>query len=319
MNESRPRVVFMGTPDLARVILNRLATDNRFEVVAVIAQPDRPSGRNWVPQPPPVKMEAEALGLAVLQPQKAREPEFIETLRSLHPDVAVVAAYGQLLPQDLLDVPRLGCLNLHTSILPRWRGAAPIQWAIASGDPETGVTLMRMEAGLDTGPMLAVTKTPIGPQETSEQLHVRLAALAAELLVNRLPDYLDGRLPSIPQPTEGVTYARKVTRDDGRIDWNQPATVLDLRRRAFTPWPGAFCFLPQPSQPKLIKIHAATVMTNPPPSKKVDVGTVLRADANGLVVACGQGCWRITELQAEGGKRLSAAQFLAGQPVSRFE
>lgn len=319
MSDSRPRVVFMGTPDLARVILSRLASDARFEVVGVVAQPDRPSGRNWVLQPPPVKMEAETLGLPVFQPEKARDPAFIERLRTLHPDVVVVAAYGQLLPQTLLDVPRLGCLNLHTSILPRWRGAAPIQWAIASGDIETGVTLMRMEAGLDTGPMLAVARTPIDPFETSEQLHHRLADLAAELLVSQLPDYLAGRLPPVPQPTDGVTHARKVTRDDGRIDWSQPASVLDLRRRAFTPWPGAFCFSQQSPQPKLIKIHAATVVDSPTETNQAGAGTVVRADANGLVVACGQGCWRITELQPEGGKRLSATQFLAGNAVTRFE
>ena len=319
MSELRPRVVFMGTPELARLILHRLASDDRFEVVGVVAQPDRPSGRNLVPQPPPVKIEAETLGLTILQPEKAREPAFIEKLRTLSPDVVVVAAYGQLLPQTLLDVPLLGCLNLHTSILPRWRGAAPIQWAIASGDSETGVTLMRMEAGLDTGPMLAVARTPIGPHDNSEQLHHRLALMAGELLVDRLPDYMAGRLPPIPQPTEGVTHARKVTREDGRIDWKQSASVLDLRRRAFTPWPGAFCFLPQASQPKLVKIHAAEVVEALKTTDDVPFGTVVHADSDGLLVACGQGYWRITELQPEGGKRLSAAQFLAGHRISRFE
>ncbi len=318
MHLARPRVVFMGTPDLARVILRRLAFDNRFEIVGVIAQPDRPAGRNLLPLPPPVKVEALALGLPVWQPEKARDPEFLQVLKRLAPDVIVVAAYGQLLPTGLLEIPVRGCVNLHTSILPRWRGAAPIQWAIASGDPETGVTLMKMEAGLDTGPILAISRTPIGPQETSDQLHDRLAALAASLLLDRLPGYLEGQLPEIQQPLEGVTYARKITREDGRIDWTQPATVLDLRRRAFTPWPGAFCFLPQQPRPKLIKIFDADVVEGRTEDTGQPPGTVVSSQSKELIVVCGKGAWRILELQPEGGKRMTAAQFLAGNRIEAF-
>lgn len=319
MSVVRPRVVFMGTPELAKVVLHRLASDQRFEIVGVVAQPDRPAGRNLEPLSPPVKVEALKLGLPVWQPEKARNPEFLEVLRSLDPDVIVVAAYGQILPTALLEIPVRGGVNLHTSILPRWRGAAPIQWAIASGDPETGVTLMKMEAGLDTGPILAIARTPIGSRETSEQLHDRLAELAGSLLLARLSEYLEGKLPEIQQPSDGVCYARKIAREDGRIDWTQSATVLDLRRRAFTPWPGAFCFLPQQPRPKLIKIYDAEVVEGPMKTTGVVPGTVLSGQPGELVVGCGEGAWRILELQPEGGKRMTTAQFLVGNRVERFE
>ncbi len=309
----------MGTPELARVILRRLASDRRFEIVGVVAQPDRPAGRSLLPQPPPVKVEALGLGLPVWQPEKARHPDFLQILQGLAPDVIVVAAYGQILPTALLEIPIHGCINLHTSILPRWRGAAPIQWAIASGDAETGVTLMKMEAGLDTGPILAISRTPIGTRETSDQLHDRLADLAASLLLNRLADYLEGQLPEIQQPLEGVTYARKITREDGRVDWTQPATVLELRRRAFTPWPGTYCFLPQQHRPKLVKLYDAEVVAVHPESDSQPPGTVFSSLSKELIVACGKEAWRILELQTEGGKRMTAAQFLAGNRVDHFE
>ena len=307
------RLVFMGTPDLARTVLAALEDDARFQLVAVVAQPNRPKGRDLQLQPPPVKVEALARGLPVLQPEKTREPAFLDQLRSLSPDLIVVAAYGQILPQALLDIPRHGCLNVHTSLLPRWRGAAPIQWAIAAGDAETGVTVMRMEAGLDTGPIVSLARTPITDADTGQTLHDRLAELGGKLLLETIPAYVAGGLVPRTQPAEGVTYARKITKEDGRLDWTQPARALWNRLRAFTPWPGAFCLMPAEPKPKLLKVHAAqpVVATGEP-------GTVLAADKTGLVVACGDGALRLTEVQPEGGKRMTAEQFLAGHKIGRL-
>lgn len=303
----------MGTPDLARTVLAALAEDARWQLVAVVAQPDKPTGRGLQLTPPPVKVEALARGLPVLQPLKARDPEFLAQLRALAPDLIVVAAYGQILPQALLDIPRHGCLNVHTSILPRWRGAAPIQWAIAEGDAETGVTIMRMEAGLDTGPILSLVRTAITGEETGQTLHDRLAVLGAKLLCETIPGYVTGEILPQPQPAEGVTYARKITRDDGRLDWTRPAVTLWNRLRAFTPWPGAFCLMPAEPNPRLLKVHDAQ-----PVAGSGEPGTVLSAAKAGLVVACGEGALRLTEVQPEAGRRLTAEQFVAGHRVARL-
>jgi methionyl-tRNA formyltransferase len=310
------RLVFMGTPELARTVLAGLAEDPRFQILAVVVQPDKPTGRGLQLTPPPVKVEALARGLPVLQPLKAREPAFLEQLRVLAPDLIAVAAYGQILPQALLDIPRHGCVNVHTSLLPRWRGAAPIQWAVAEGDAESGVTLMRMEAGLDTGPMIAEVRTPIHADDTGQTLHDRLAQLGGQLLCATISAYIAGELPPRAQPAEGVTYARKITKDDGRLDWSQPAVVLGQRLRAFTPWPGAFAFLPGEPKPKLLKVHAAVPVTAPVGAAP---GTVLAADKGGLVVACAVGALRLTEVQPEGGRRMRVEQFLAGHRLTRLE
>lgn len=308
------RLAFMGTPELARVVLARLADSPNFEVCAVVAQPDRPAGRSLELKPPAVKVEALARGLPLFQPEKARQPDFIELVRSWSPTVIVVAAYGQLLPQALLDVPSHGCVNLHTSLLPRWRGAAPIQWAIASGDAETGVTLMRMDAGLDTGPMISVARTPISPEDNSAILHDRLAVLGAKLLVDSLPDYIAGKLTPIAQPIEGVTIARKISREDGRIDWKLPAIELWNRLRGFTPWPGLHAFVPAEPKPKLVKVLRAV-----PSEQTGEPGLVLPSPAGSLLVGCGAGSLSISELQLEGGRPQTAAQFLMGHRPTRFE
>jgi methionyl-tRNA formyltransferase len=312
-----PRIVFMGTPDLAQVILARLVDSGVGQVVGVVAQPDRPVGRHLELTPPPVKVEALRRGLPVMQPLKARDPAFIAQLREWSPDVVVVAAYGQILPQALLDVPVHGCLNVHTSLLPRWRGAAPIQWAIADGDVESGVCLMRMEASLDTGPVLATVRTPIGDSDTGRTLHDRLAELGGRLVVESLLPYLEGRIGAVPQPTEGVTYARKISREDGRIDWNRPARELWRRQRAFDPWPGAFCFIPGSAEGsrRLLKIHAMEPLDGVSGSP----GTLLTGVQEGLVVACGEGALRLLEVQVEGGRRVGAAAFRAGHPLERLE
>lgn len=225
----------MGTAELSCASLENLHRDKTISIVAVVTQPDKPKSRELKLAPSPVKILANRLNLPVLQPLKARDEKFLGQLRELKPDLLVVVAYGQILPQPILDLPRFGSLNVHTSLLPKYRGAAPIQWAIANGDAETGVTIMKMDAGLDTGPVLSMCRTPILPTDDSQTLHDRLAQLGAELLVETIPDFIGGKILPQPQPTEGSTYAAKIKREDGKIDWNQPALQIWNRLRAFTP------------------------------------------------------------------------------------
>jgi methionyl-tRNA formyltransferase len=325
----------MGTAELSCASLEKLALDETLSVAAVVTQPDRPKGRELKPQPSPVKTLARRLGLPVLQPERARDEKFIAELRALQPDLIVVAAYGQILPQRILDLPRHGCLNVHASLLPRYRGAAPIQWAIANGDTGTGVTIMKMDAGLDTGPMVAQRRTAIQPADDSATLHDRLARLGAELLAETIPGYVAGKIQPAPQPAEGVSHAPKIKKEDGRIDWNLPAKTIWNRLRAFTPWPGAFTFwlgvppsggnatrteeppeggTPNAAQPILIKIWKAEIV-----ERLGKPGEVLSADKSGIVIACGKDALRILESQREGGRRMSAAEFLAGHPLKAGE
>lgn len=312
------RVVFMGTPHLARVVLARLLASQDpapWRVVGVVAQPDKPFGRNLVVQPPPVKEEALAHAIPVLQPDKARDPAFIEAFRAWQPDVAVVAAYGQILPQALLDIPPLGCLNVHTSLLPRWRGAAPIQWALAEGDPDTGVCLMRMEAGLDTGPVLATARTAIRPDDTGGTLHDRLAEMGADLVAESLPRWAAGALHVVPQPAHGITYARKITKEDGRVDWTLPAHVIERRARAFTPWPGTFSKVQgTDGTSRTLKIHGLSPVAHVSGTP----GQVIDIDRDGILVACGHDAVRLLEVQPEGGRRMTATAYAAGHPVATF-
>lgn len=305
------RIVFMGTAELACASLKALVAGNAFEVSAVVTQPDRPRGRDLKLQPSPVKAVALDLGLPVLQPERARHEAFLAELRTLRPDLIVVAAYGQILPPALLEIPRFGCVNLHTSLLPKHRGAAPIQWAILDGDAETGVTIMEVDAGLDTGAILTQTPTPIAPADNAQTLHDRLAVMGAELLVRTIPDYVAGKLTSRPQPAAGATYARKITKEDGALDWSQPARTLWNRVRGLTPWPGTFTWQKAVPRPRLLKIWEVAPMEAPAGMP----GEVLQADKQGLVVACGQGALRILNLQREGGRRLPAAEFLIGYPL----
>ena len=307
----------MGTAELSGASLDKLFADKRFSIVAVVTQPDKPKGRDLKLTPSPVKVIAEKLNLPVLQPLKARDEKFISELRELKPDLIVVVAYGQILPQTILDFPTHGCLNVHTSLLPKYRGAAPIQWAIADGKPETGVTIMKMDAGLDTGAILSTRRTPILATDDSQILHDRLAQLGAELLVETIPDFVAGKILPQPQPAEGSTYAAKIKKEDGRIDWHLPAQKIWNRLRAFTPWPGAFTFLKSEPKPQLLNIWKVEVV-----EKSGIAGTILSADKTGIVVGCGENALRILELQREGGKRLTAEQFLAGFPLKvgeRFE
>ena len=303
----------MGTAELAATVLSAVAANSAGPLVAVVSQPDRPKGRDLVMQPTPVKREALRLGLEVLQPEKARDPVFVEALRQLEPDLILVAAYGQILSKNLLDLPRWGCLNVHTSLLPRYRGAAPIQWAIAKGEMETGVTIMQMDIGLDTGPILTARSTDIRDDDTGQTLHDRLARIGGDLLVETIPGYLAGTIVPHAQENALATIARKITKEDGRIDWVKPAEVLWRRLRAFTPWPGTFAFLPAVPKPRMIKVLSAE-----PVNWTGIPGEVLQADKGGIVVGCGVGALRITALQPEGGRRLTAGEFLAGNLITQF-
>jgi len=304
-------VIFMGTAELACPILEALAAQTSYQVVAVVTQPDRPKGRELKLQPSLVKQLALNKGIPVLQPLRARDPAFIQELQRYHPELIVVAAFGQILPPAILDMPRFGCLNVHTSLLPKYRGAAPIQWAILNDEAETGVTIMKMDPGLDTGDILSEAPTPISAADTAATLHDRLARMGAELLVRTLPDYLAGKITPRPQPAEGASYARKITREDGRLDWTKPAQILRNQIRAFTPWPGAFVFQAAVPKPRLLKIWEAEVETGQsgPP------GQILSADKSGILIACREQSLRILSLQREGGRRLTAQEFLAGHPL----
>jgi methionyl-tRNA formyltransferase len=304
------RIIFMGTPELAAVSLRRLIASPEFQLAAVVTQPDQPKGRGLKLQPSPVKEVAQQANLTVLQPQRAREENFTQQLADLKPDLIAVAAYGQILPKAILDLPRFGCLNVHTSLLPKYRGAAPIQHAILNGDAETGVTIMKMDVGLDTGDILMQERMPIAASDNSQILHDRLANLGAELLVRTIPQYVSGSIQPRPQPVKGVTHAPKIKKTDGEIDWTQPARVIWNRVRALVPWPGAFTHLPAQPQPHLLKIWEAEVV-----ERTGEAAHVLQADKHGIVIGCGSEALRILVLQREGGRRLSAAEFLAGHPL----
>ena len=296
------RIVFAGTPDFAVPSLRVAAA--RGEVVAVYTQPDRPAGRGRGLAASPVKQEAQRLGLPVLQPQTLRTVEARRALAALQPDLMVVVAYGLLLPPKVLAIPRHGCWNVHASLLPRWRGAAPIQRAIEAGDAETGVCLMQMEQGLDTGPVLLERSTPIGAEETAGQLHARLADLGAEVLSDGLSLLRAGMRPTPRvQPDEGVTYAHKLDKAEARLDWAQPAALLARKVRAYQPWPVAEAEVAG----ELLRVHGAVAL---PLAHRAAPGTVLAAGRAGIDVACAEGALRIRTLQRAGGKVVTAADYL---------
>ncbi len=315
LNRLKSRIIFMGTAELACASLQALAAAPAFEVVAVVTQPDRPKGRTLKLQPSPVKQAAFRASLPVLQPERARDPAFVEDLRRLEPDFITVAAYGQLLPPAILALPPRGCLNVHASLLPKYRGAAPIQWAILDGQDETGVTIMKMAEKLDTGDILAQRATPIAPDDTAATLHERLASIGAELLVETLANAVKNNVTARPQSDAEATYARKITKADGRLDWASPAPSLWNRVRALVPWPVAFTLLTAGPRTQNVKIWRASLEENRA-GAPILPGLVLQADKGGIVAACSDGgALRIHELQLEGGRRLTAAEFLAGHPL----
>ena len=288
------RVIFMGTPEFSVPALQAIAA--RHQVVAAYSQPPRMAGRGQKPRPSPVQRAAEALGIPVRTPLRLRDAADQADFAALQADVAVVVAYGLILPQVVLDAPRLGCLNIHASLLPRWRGAAPIHRAIMAGDAETGVAIMQMQAGLDTGPVLAETRTPIGPEDTTADLHDRLAAMGAALItdvLDRLP------LPATPQAEAGVTYAHKIDKAEARIDWSRPAAELDRQIRALSPFPGAWCMVGG----ERLKLLRSRVIAG-----KGAPGEVL----SGFAIACGEGAIEVTEAQREGKRPMPATEILRG-------
>jgi methionyl-tRNA formyltransferase len=301
----KPRIAFFGTP--AYAVPSLRACMRLGEVVAVVTQPDKPKGRGQELSVSPVKAEAAAAGLLVLQPPKVRGTPFHEEIRKLSPDVAVVVAYGKILPKELLEAPKHGSVNGHASLLPRFRGAAPIQWAIAAGDERTGVCLMQMDEGLDTGPVIARRERPIRRDETAATLHDALSELTAQLLEEELPRYLAGELAPQPQPNEGVVLAPIIRKEDGQLDFRRPAAELERRVRAFDPWPGTFTRL----EGKMFKVLKAEVA----PGSGAP-GEVLAAEQSGLEVACGQGSLRLLEVQLEGKRAMKASEFLAGRPIA---
>ncbi|WP_312200217.1 methionyl-tRNA formyltransferase [Stutzerimonas balearica] len=309
------RIVFAGTPEFAAQHLEALLQAG-YQVVAVYTQPDRPAGRGQKLMPSPVKQLALQHGLPVMQPATLRDAEAQHALAALQPDLMVVVAYGLILPQAVLDTPRLGCINSHASLLPRWRGAAPIQRAIEAGDSESGVTVMQMEAGLDTGPMLLKVSTPIGPSDTGGSLHDRLAALGAQAVVEAVARLQAGALPGERQDDTLATYAHKLSKDEARLDWQRPAAELERLVRAFNPWPICHSSLAG----DVLKVHAARLVPG-----QGEPGRILAAGKDGLTVACGTGALQLTRLQLPGGKPLDFAdlynsrreQFAPGQVLGQ--
>ncbi|MET0382548.1 MAG: methionyl-tRNA formyltransferase [Burkholderiaceae bacterium] len=310
------RVAFAGTPEFAAVAL-RAIHDAGHAVPLVLTQPDRPAGRGMKPTPSPVKRLAQSLGIAIGQPRSLRldgkHPDEAgagrSALEAAAPDVLVVAAYGLILPEWVLTVPRLGCLNIHGSVLPRWRGAAPIHRAIEAGDRETGITIMQMDAGLDTGPMLAVEREPVRAGDTTGSLHDRLAALGGRMIVAALADAARGALRPVAQPDDGVTYAHKIAKAEAAIDWRAPAEEIERRVRAFDPFPGA-TFVAAGQAIKLWRSRLGRLDAVAAP------GTVVEASGRGLVVACGVGALALLEVQRPGGRRQPVGQWLQGQSIA---
>jgi len=312
------RLLFIGTGEIGVPAFRHLLTRPGITVVGVVTQPDRPAGRRRELKASPVKLAAMEAGVPLLQPEKIRTAESIDSLRLLEPDLAVCMAYGQILPESVLTIPRHGCWNLHASLLPRHRGAAPIQSAIMAGDSETGITVMQMDAGLDTGDMLWKESTAIEPEETAGELHDRLAEVARDALAAALDRFERGELIPTPQDESRATYAPKLSVDSGRIDWTEPSQSLSRTIRAMAPWPGAWSQLElTPGSVRKVKLHRAVVDT-----MQGEPGAILAADEKGLVVGCGMGSLRLTQLQMEGRRDLPVAEFVRGAgltPTSRFQ
>lgn len=301
------RIVFMGTPDFSVGTLRALA-EAGHQIVGVVSQPDKPRGRGKALAPTPVKEEALRLGLPVYQPARVREEGFVQTLRELEPDVIVVVAFGQIIPESILSLAPLGCINVHASLLPGYRGAAPIQWAVINGEEKSGVTIMRMDAGLDTGDMISRVEVPLSEEETGGSLFEKLSQAGARLLVETLPTLADGTAVYEKQPSESPTdYAGMIRKEMGNLDWSMPAVKLERLIRGLNPWPSAYTFLGK----KSLKLWQAQVLENVS-GQDAPAGTVLQADAGGFLVQTGDGILKILELQLEGKKRMDAEAFLRG-------
>ena len=302
------KIIYMGTPDFAVGPLEALC-ENGYEITAVITQPDRPKGRKGNPVFSPVKEYALSKGLTVLQPEKIREKEWIDKLSGIEADLFVVAAVGQILPKEILDMPRFGCINIHASLLPKYRGAAPIQQAILDGEKVTGVTIQNMAEKLDAGDIIAKRETEIGDEETGGELFDRLAVLGSELLIDTIPMIEAGKTKPVPQDEGMASYVKMLKKEDGHLDFNQPVSMVHDRIRGLDPWPGAFLFYGD----KKLKIWKSVVADSEKSDHKP--GTVVKADKTVIDVSCKDGILRITELQGEGKKRMKAADYLRGNSI----
>ncbi len=303
------RIVFIGTGDIGIPSLEWLIATPKHELVGVVCQPDKPVGRKLVLTPPQVKVRALAAGIPVIQPERLRRA--VEELKAFNADLAVVIAYGQILSRAVLDTPRHGCINVHTSLLPKYRGAAPIQAAIRAGDAETGITIMHVDEALDAGDIILAERVPITPDETGGSLHDKLALLAPAVLERALDLLAAGTAPRTPQDHSQATHIGKLTREHGHLDWTRSATEIERTVRAYTPWPGTFAKLPDGGT---LKVHAAKLI---PHGEACPVGgTVIASDPkHGLIVACGEGLLELTEVQGEGSKRMPARDYLRGHPL----
>jgi methionyl-tRNA formyltransferase len=299
------RIVFIGAGEIGVPTLQALLRSSEHTLTGAVTQPDKPAGRAQRIEPTPIKRALPGSKVPILQPARVKDRQAIEEIRALQPDAIVVMAYGQILPREVLEIPRVACLNLHASNLPRWRGAAPIQAAIAAGDPETGITVMYMAEGLDTGDILLQRRIDILPTDTGGSLHDRLAQIAPHALLEALQMLAKGNAPRIPQDNALATYAPKLTRDDGKIDWSEPAEIIERKIRAFNPWPGAFTEIAAPGVRKLKIFSAAIVDFSGKP------GEFLRSEKE-LIVAAGKNALSLNEVQPEGKRRMDAAAFLRG-------
>lgn len=308
MSKQPLRIIFMGTPDFAAAILQTLI-DGPDEVVALVTQPDRAKGRGKKLSPPPTKVLADSLGIPVLQPTKIKTEEFHNGLLTYRPDLIVVAAYGRILPKPILELAPMGCINVHGSLLPLYRGAAPIQWSVLNGEKETGVTIIQMNEGMDTGDILLKAVIETEPDETSGSLYEKLAVLGSETLLKAIRGLQDGTLIPVSQDHELATVAPMLKKDDGLVDWHKDAKILECLIRGLDPWPTAFCFL----NSKRLRLFNPEVLHK---ESDAQPGTVLQADKRGIFVACGSNTLVIREIQPEGKKRMSVESFLCGHPIA---
>jgi methionyl-tRNA formyltransferase len=306
------RIVFIGTGDIGVPVLRSLLNSHEHELVGVVTQPDKPVGREQRIEAPPIKAALAGSALPIFQPARIKREEAIAEIHALAPDVIVVMAYGQILPRSVLQIPRVACLNLHASLLPRHRGAAPIQAAILAGDRESGITVMYMDEGLDTGEVLLQSRLEIAADETGGSLHDRLAQIAPDALHEALAELQRGSAVRVPQDSSAATYAPKLEREDGRIDWMEPAALIERKVRAFNPWPGAFMLLDGPGErSQKLKIFRASVV----PGEQAAPGKILRADQEGILIGAKSGAVLLGEVQLEGKRRMSAAEFVHGYPA----
>lgn len=304
------KLVFMGTPEFAAASLKALVESGQYEIAAVVTQPDRPKGRGHKVQMSAVKTYALEKNLPVLQPEKVKNPDFQQKMEEIAPDLIVVAAFGQFLPKVLLDLPKYGCINVHASLLPKYRGAAPIHYAILNGEKEAGVTIMQMDVGMDTGDMLSKVSVPVTVDMTQGELHDILKEKGAELLLQTIPEIAAGTVKPVPQNPEEATYATLITRDMEKLDWTKSAEALHNQIRAFDPWPGSFTLLPDGKRLKIWKSRAVKDNASAAP------GTVLEADHDGFKVACGKNVLAVLECQPEGKRRMPALSFVNGKHVT---